>query len=47
MFGRQATYELFKGLESWIHRYFIGDNSNIDLYNHSRHIAGGQLTYRY
>jgi tetratricopeptide (TPR) repeat protein len=47
MFGVQATYELFKGLEAGIHWYFIRDNSNIDLYNYSRHIAGGQLAYRY
>ena len=30
-----------------IHWYFIRDNSNINLYNYSRHIAGGQLAYRY
>jgi tetratricopeptide (TPR) repeat protein len=47
MFGMQATYELCKGLEAGIHWYFIRDNSNIDLYNYSRHIAGGQLAYRY
>ena len=47
MFGMQATYELFKGLEAGIHWYFIRDNSNINLYNYSRHIAGGQLAYRY
>jgi hypothetical protein len=47
MFGMQATYELFKGLEAGIHWYFIRDNSNIDLYNYSRHITGGQLAYRY
>jgi len=47
MFGMQATYELFKGLEAGIHWYFLRDNSNIDLYNYSRHITGGQLAYRY
>ena len=47
MFGMQATYELFKGLEAGVHWYFIRDNSNINLYNYSRHIAGGQLAYRY
>lgn len=47
MFGVQATYELFKGMEAGIHCFFIRDNSNIYLYNYSRHIAGGQLTYRY
>ena len=47
MFGMQATYELAKGLEAGIHWYFIRDNSNINLYNYSRHIAGGQLSYKY
>jgi tetratricopeptide (TPR) repeat protein len=47
MFGMVGTYELFKGLEANIHWYFIRDNSNVNLYNYSRHIAGGQLTYRY
>jgi len=47
MVGMQASYELFKGLEASIHWYFIRDNSNINLYNYSRHIAGGQLAYRY
>lgn len=47
MFGMQFTYELFKGMEAGVHWYFIRDNSNIDLYNYSRHIAGGQLAYRY
>jgi tetratricopeptide (TPR) repeat protein len=47
MFGMQGTYELAKGLEAGIHWYFIRDNSNINLYNYSRHIAGGQLAYRY
>ena len=47
MFGMQFTYELFKGLEAGVHWYFIRDNSNINLYNYSRHIAGGQLAYRY
>lgn len=47
MFGVQATYELFKGMEAGVHWYFIRDNSNINLYNYSRHIAGGQLAYRY
>jgi len=47
MFGMQATYEFFKGLEGNIHWYFIRDNSNVSLYNYSRHIAGGQIAYRY
>jgi tetratricopeptide (TPR) repeat protein len=47
MFGMQATYELVKGLEAGVHWYFIRDNSNVNLYNYSRHIAGGQIAYRY
>jgi tetratricopeptide (TPR) repeat protein len=47
MFGMQFSYELFKGMEAGVHWYFIRDNSNINLYNYSRHIAGGQLAYRY
>jgi tetratricopeptide (TPR) repeat protein len=46
-FGMQFTYELFKGLEAGVHWYYIRDKSNIYLYNYSRHIAGGQLAYRY
>ena len=45
-FGMQATDEFAKGLEAGIHWYFIRDNPNINLYNYSRHIAGGQLSRR-
>jgi tetratricopeptide (TPR) repeat protein len=47
MLGMQSTYELVKGLEVGVHWYFIRDISNISLYNYSRHIAGGQIAYRY
>jgi tetratricopeptide (TPR) repeat protein len=47
MLGMQATYELVKGLEANIHWYYIRDNSNINLYNYHRYIAGGQIAYRY
>jgi hypothetical protein len=47
MLGMQATYELFKGMEASIHWYFIRDDSNVNIYTYSRHIAGGQLAYRY
>jgi len=47
MLGLQTSYELLKGLEVGIHWYYIRDKSNIYLYNYSRHIAGGQLAYRY
>jgi tetratricopeptide (TPR) repeat protein len=47
MLGMQVTYEFAKGLEGNVHWYFIRDNCNINLYNYSRHIAGGQIAYRY
>jgi tetratricopeptide (TPR) repeat protein len=47
MLGMQLTYELVKGLDVGIHWYYIRDKSNIYLYNYSRHIAGGLLSYRY
>jgi len=47
MLGLASSYELIKGLEVGVHWYYIRDKSNIWLYNYSRHIAGGQLAYRY
>jgi tetratricopeptide (TPR) repeat protein len=47
MLGMQVTYELVKGLEANIHWYYIRDNSNVNLYNYKRFIAGGQIAYRY
>jgi hypothetical protein len=47
MLGMQTSYEFIKGLEVSIHWYYIRDKSNIYLYNYSRHIAGGQIAYRY
>jgi tetratricopeptide (TPR) repeat protein len=47
MLGMQLTYQVFKNLEANIHWYYIRDKSNVYLYNYSRQIAGGQLTYRY
>jgi tetratricopeptide (TPR) repeat protein len=45
--GMQTTYELLKGLDFGVHWYYIRDNSNINLYNYSRHIVGCQFAYRY
>jgi tetratricopeptide (TPR) repeat protein len=47
MLGMSTSYEFLKGLEASIHWYYIRDKSNIYLYNYSRHIAGGQIAYRY
>jgi tetratricopeptide (TPR) repeat protein len=47
IFGMQTTYEFLKGLEFGVHWYYIRDNSNIALYNYSRHIVGCQFAYRY
>ena len=45
--GMQTTYEFLKGLEFGVHWYYIRDDSNISLYNYSRHIVGCQFNYRY
>jgi hypothetical protein len=45
--GMVSSYEFLKGLEFGIHWYYIRDNSNISLYDYSRHIVGCQLAYRY
>ncbi|MFZ5449669.1 MAG: tetratricopeptide repeat protein [Thermodesulfobacteriota bacterium] len=45
--GMNSSYEFLKGLEFGIHWYYIRDNSNINLYNYSRHIVGCQFAYRY
>jgi tetratricopeptide (TPR) repeat protein len=47
IFGMQSTYEFLKGLEFGVHWYYIRDNSNVSLYNYSRHIVGCQFAYRY
>jgi tetratricopeptide (TPR) repeat protein len=47
IFGAQATYAIYKGLEANIHYYFIRDNSNVALYDYDRHLFGAQLGYRY
>jgi Flp pilus assembly protein TadD len=47
MFGLEATYAIWKGLEINAHYYYIRDDSNIAIYDYNRHIYGGQLGYRY
>ena len=45
--GVEATKDIWKGLEFNLHYYFIRDNSNVSIYNYSRHLVGCQLGYRY
>jgi hypothetical protein len=47
IFGLQATCEIYKGLEFNVHYFLTRDDSNIALYDYSRHIVGCQLGYRY
>jgi tetratricopeptide (TPR) repeat protein len=47
IFGMANSYEFIKGWEFGVHWYYIRDNSNINLYNYSRHIVGCQFAYRY
>jgi len=45
--GLQATYEIVKGLEFNVHYFVTRADSNVSLYDYSRHIVGCQLGYRY
>ena len=45
--GLEITKDIYKGLEFNAHYYFIRDNSNVSIYNYSRHIVGCQFAYRY
>ena len=47
IFGGQAAYTIYKGLEFNLHYFFIKANSNISLYAYDRHIVGCQLGYSY
>ncbi len=47
IFGAQATYAIYKGLEANIHFYAVRDDSNIAIYDYNRQIVGGQLGYRF
>lgn len=47
IFGVQAAYNLYKGLDFNVHYYLIRANSNISLYDYDRHIVGCQFGYRY
>jgi len=45
--GVEVTQQIYKGLEISGHYYFVRDNSNIRLYDYSRHLVGVQLGYKY
>lgn len=45
--GVEITKDIYKGLEFNAHYYFIRDNSNVSIYDYSRHIVGCQVGYRY
>jgi tetratricopeptide (TPR) repeat protein len=47
IFGLQVSYEIYKGLEFNVHYFVTRDDSNVSLYDYSRHIVGCQLGYRY
>jgi tetratricopeptide (TPR) repeat protein len=47
IFGVQATYAFYKGLEFNVHYYLVRAASNVPLYDYDRHIVGAQLGYRY
>jgi tetratricopeptide (TPR) repeat protein len=47
IFGLQVGYEIVKGLEFNVHYYMTRDDSNVSLYDYSRHIVGCQLGYRF
>lgn len=47
IYGAQATYDIYKGLEFNVHYYYVRDDSNTAIYDYDRHIVGCQLGYRY
>jgi tetratricopeptide (TPR) repeat protein len=47
MYGVNATYDIYKGLEFKVQYYLIRDYSNISIYDYTRHIVGCQLGFRY
>jgi tetratricopeptide (TPR) repeat protein len=47
IYGINATYAVYKGLEFNVHYYLVRDNSNLALYDYYRHIIGCQFGYRY
>jgi tetratricopeptide (TPR) repeat protein len=47
IFGVQATYEVYQGVEFNVHYYLVRADSNIALYDYTRHIVGCQIGYRY
>jgi tetratricopeptide (TPR) repeat protein len=47
IFGAQAGYTIYKGLEFNVHYFLVKADSNINLYSYDRHIVGCQLGYNY
>ena len=47
IYGAEARYALYKGLELNLHYYFVREDSNIPLYDYHRHVVGGQIGYRF
>jgi tetratricopeptide (TPR) repeat protein len=47
IYGAQATYTIYRGLEFNVHYYLTRDDSNTPIYDYVRHIVGCQLGYHY
>ena len=47
IFGAQASYNLYKGLDFNVHYFLVRAYSNINLYDYDRHIVGCQIGYNY
>jgi tetratricopeptide (TPR) repeat protein len=47
IFGAQASYTIYKGLDVNVHYFLVRAYSNINLYDYDRHIVGCQIGYNY
>ncbi len=47
IYGVNAIYEIYRGLEFKVQYYLIRDYSNIAIYDYTRHIVGCQFGFRY
>ncbi|MBI4643748.1 MAG: hypothetical protein HY743_08530 [Deltaproteobacteria bacterium] len=47
IFGAQAAYNIYKGLDFNVHYFLVRAYSNINLYDYDRHIVGCQIGYNY
>jgi tetratricopeptide (TPR) repeat protein len=45
--GLQISYEVVKHVDFNVHYFFTRDESNVNIYNYSRHLVGLQLGYRF